>query len=323
MDYFYSVYAKQNQGKKDGVEEYLDREFKKTYQNPVIVAKYRKTDKRSERVVLAEFITGAGCVPCMPFDYTFEKVLKNYSNKEIALVVFDWHAPTMDPLGNHSSDSRVKYYDVKGAPTLLIDGKKFEEDGDYYGGDGEKKEIQPIADDIIANLKSNLEIPADANLKLKAKRNGQTVAVNIDANGFKNVSDDVTLQIALAENETSYSGENGLRFHFMVVRALAGDNDKRNFGFKIDPSKPNKFEYVFDINKIVAQNLAYYDTQTSERMSEFLTRVGGKMPEGLNLDFKFNYKKNQIDAKNLSVIAYLQDNKTKKILQSASVNLAK
>lgn len=322
MDYFSSVYAKQHQGKMDGVEEYLNTEFKKTYRNPVKGEKYKKTDKRSDRTTLVEFITGAGCIPCIPFDYTFETALEDYSRKEVALVVYHWHAPTMDPLGNHSSDSRVKYYGVNGAPSVFIDGQKISGEDSYFGGDGEQSEIQPIADVVNTRLKNNLEIPAEANIKLKARRSGQNVFVNVDADKLKNVSDDVTLQIVLVENETAYSGENGLRFHFMVVRALAGDNEKRVFGFKIDPSKPNKFDYVFDVDKIVAQNFAYYDTQTSERMSEFLGRMGGKMPEGTNLTFAFNYKKNQIDSNHLSVIAFLQDNKTKKILQSSVVNLA-
>jgi hypothetical protein len=62
----------------------------------------------------------------------------------------------------------------------------------------------------------------------------------------------------------------------------------------------------------------------AERMEEFLSRMPDKkMPEGLNIDFKFNYRKNQIDSNHLSVVAYLQDNKTKKILQSAQIDLAK
>lgn len=321
MDYFYAVYAKRNQGKTDGVEEYLNAEFKKSYRNPVRSEKYRKTAGRSDRTVLVEFITGAGCIPCIPFDYTFEKVLEDYSRKEIALLVYHWHAPSMDPLGNHSSDSRVKYYGVNSAPNVFIDGKKFEADDSYYGGDGEQGEIQPIADEVNAYLKNSLEIPAGAAIKLKAERSGQKVSVNVDTDKLKDVSDDVTLQIALVENETAYSGENGLRFHPMVVRALAGDNKKRVFGFKVDPSKPGKFEYVFDVDKIVSQNFAYYDTQTSERMQEFLARVGGKMPEGINLTFAFNYKKNQIHSNHLSVIAFLQDNKTKRVLQSSVVSL--
>jgi tetratricopeptide (TPR) repeat protein len=247
-DYFYALYAKRHQGKTEGAEKYLDDFYKKTYRNPVKSEKYKKTDKRSDRTVLVEFVTGAGCIPCIPFDYTFENALHDFSRKDVAIIAFHWHAPTMDPLGNHSSDSRVKYYGVSGAPTTFIDGKKFEKDGDYNGADGEQSEIQPIADDVYKTLKTNLEIPADADLQLKARRNGQNIVVTVDADKFKNVSDDVTLHIALAENEATYSGENGLRFHFMVARALAGDEEKRIYGFKVDSTKPNKFEYVFDVD---------------------------------------------------------------------------
>ena len=322
MDYFYSVYAKQHQGKTDGVEEYLNAEFKKTYHNPVKSEKYKKTANRSDRTVLVEFVTGAGCIPCIPFDYTFERALQDYSPKDMALLVYHTHAPTMDPLANNSSDSRYNYYDLHGAPNVFIDGKKFEEEGEYNGGADEENKIQPIADAVYAGLKNDLEMPAEARIKLRVKQNGHKVSVKVDTDGFKNVSDDVSLQIALVENETAYSGENGLRFQMMVVRALAGDNEKRIFGFKVDPAKTNKFEYVFDVDKVVAQNLAYYDTKSSEMMQEFVGRMGGKMPEGFDISFAFNYKKNEIDPKSLSVVAFLQDNKTKKILQSSQINLA-
>ena len=257
----------------------------------------------------------------MPYDYTFERVLKDYSSKDLALVVYHEHAPYMDPLGNHSSDSRVKYYGVNGAPQLFIDGKKFQNDLDYNGGSAEGDKIQKTAAAVNANLRADLEVRAEAVIDLKAKRAGEKVSVIVEADNLRNVSDDVTLQIALVENKTTYSGENGLRFHFMVVRALAGNNDTRTFGFKIDPTKFNRFDYVFDLYRVVAQTFAYYDTKTSEMMKAFLGRVGGKMPDGLNIDFGFKYKKNQIDAENLSVVAFLQDNKTKKVLQSSTLDL--
>lgn len=322
MNYFYSVYAKHHQGKTNGVEDYLDAEFKKTYRNPVVGEKYKKTANRSDRAVLVEFVTGAGCIPCIPYDYTFERSLEDFSPTDVTLIVYHTHAPTMDPLGNHSSDSRYKYYELRGAPNVFIDGKKF--DSDYkYDTSEDDNNIQPIADAVYANLKTNLETPADATIKLKAKRQGQQVSVSVEASELKNVSDDVTLHIALVENEIAYSGENGLRFHPMVVKALAGDSEKRVFGFKIDRAKGNKFEYVFDVDKIMAQNLAYYDVHSAERMQEFVGRMGGKMPEGMNITFAFNYKRNQIDSNHLSVIAFLQDNKTKRILQSAQISLAK
>lgn len=320
-DYFYALYAKQHQSKTDGAEEYLDNLYRNTYVNPVKGEKYKPTAKRSDRTVLVEFVTGAGCIPCIPVDYTFERALENYSSKDVALLVYHWYAPTWDPLDNYSSDTRVKYYDVKGAPTVFINGVKSDNEGDYYGSEGEQGEIQEIAHGINEEIKSALETPAEARLKLKAKRAGQNVSVSVSADKIKNASSDVSLQIALVENEVTYSGENGLRFHLNVVRGLAGDNEKRDFGFKIDPTKANKFEYVFDINKIIAQNASYYDTFKVEKEKEFAERFGGQIPDGLKVEFK--YKKNQINSNNLSVIAFLQDNKTKKILQSSVVNLAK
>ena len=320
VEYFRSLYAKQHQGKTTGAEDYLDTAYKKTYKNPVKGEKYKPTSKRTTRVVLAELFTGAGCIPCIPIDYTLETALDDYSPKEIAILVYHWHAPTWDPLGNYSSDSRVNYYDVKGAPTIFFDGKKSDKAGDYFGSDGEEDEIQEIAKGINEEIRQNLEVPSQADLILKARRNGQLIKAEVVAEKFKNVSNDVSLQIALVENEVTYSGENGLRFHPMVVRALAGDNDKRNYGFKIDPSKSNKIEYVFDVDKIVARNADYYKTFPMEKMSEFSERYGGKVPESLKVEFKF--KKNQINAEHLSVIAFLQDNKSKKILQTSWVNLA-
>ena len=107
----------------------------------------------------------------------------------------------------------------------------------------------------------------------------------------------------------------------MVVKALAGDNEKKSFGFKIDPAKASKFEHVFDLDKIIAQNLTYYGTYPVEQTKELAAKYGGTVPEGLIP--KFNYKRHQIDSNHLSVVAYLQDNKTKKILQSSLIDLGK
>lgn len=322
-DYFRQLYAKRHAGKTDDAEEYLDAEYRKTYRNPVKSERYKPNANRGDRTVLAEFITGAGCIPCIPFDYSFEAALKDYSTKDLTLLVYHWHAPVWDPLGNYSADARVAYYDVKGAPTVFVDGKKFDAgDADAYnGGDGETDKFQQTFDALGKQINRELETAAAAELELKAEKRGQIVNVRVNADKFANVSDDLTLQVALVENEVSYSGENGLRFQMMVVRALAGDNEKRSFGLKIDSTKANQFDYVFDVEKIAAQNLNYYDTFAVEKTQEFKERFGGSVPENLKVEFK--YKKNQINPNNLSVVAFVQDNKTKKILQSATVNPAK
>jgi hypothetical protein len=77
-------------------------------------------------VALAELLTGAGCIPCIPVDYSFDTMLKEYSRQDVVLLVYHMHAPSNDPLTNHSTESRNKYYDVNSAPTIIIDGQKFE-----------------------------------------------------------------------------------------------------------------------------------------------------------------------------------------------------
>src|SRR5687768_8435044 len=154
MNYFHSVYAKQHQGKTEGIEEYLDAEYKKGYRNPVKTEKYKKTANRSDRNLLVEFVTGSGCIPCIPLDYTFEKVLKDYSPKDVAVIAYHVHAPYLDPLGNHSSDSRYKYYALNGAPAVFLDGKRFVNGGDYNSSDDDTK-IQAIADAVYADLNNN------------------------------------------------------------------------------------------------------------------------------------------------------------------------
>lgn len=319
MDYFHSVYAKKNGGKADGVEKYLDAEYLKTYRNPVKGEKYKRSDKRSERTVLAEFFTGAACKPCVAFDSAFDVIRKDYSNKELSLLVYHADIPVTDPLSNYSEKSREKYYEINFAPRVFIDGNHFKGDAPRFNSDEER--MQGIYNALAKDINANLETPAEAEIKLKAKRSGQKVKTIVAADKLKTSSDDITLQIALVENETTYSGENGYRFHIMVVRALAGNHDKRIFGYKVDPSKANKFEYTFDVNDIIARNHAYYDTSVAERSEEYKKKYAGVENPPIQPDYK--YKRSHIDSKHLSVVAFLQDNKTKKILQSVTVSLAK
>ena len=103
----------------------------------------------------------------------------------------------------------------------------------------------------------------------------------------------------------------------MVVRNLARPAGTQSYGFKVDPSQANKFAYAFDIKDIIAQNLRYYTEYPEERRKEFAERVGAETAKDIGIDFSFKEERNIIDPNNLSLIAFLQDNKTKEILQSA------
>jgi hypothetical protein len=315
---FRELYGKTHGGKLDGMEEYLDARFRQTYRNPVKGEKHSREQGETGRAVLVEFFTGAGCVPCMPFDYSFETSLDDYSRNELTLLVYHWHAPTMDPLGNRSSDARVKYYGVNSAPTIFIDGKKFEtKDDDNRNKSKAGSTAQRLHPTLKSRINADLRTPLQGQIRLGAKRVGGNVEVNVTADPLKGISPEISLQLALIENEVHYSGENGLRFHFMVVRNLARRSGAENYGFKVDPTQSTKIEYVFDINDIVAQNLLYYTEQPEERRKEFESRVGAEAAKDIGIDFSFKEERNIINPDNLSVVAFLQDNKTKEILQAA------
>ncbi len=102
----------------------------------------------------------------------------------------------------------------------------------------------------------------------------------------------------------SYSGENGIRFHPMVVRALAtGEKDQ---GLAVNQANPVAADYTFDLTKIATDTKAWLDDY----------EVNGRHGR-----ITFKSKPVKIDTAKLSVVAFLQDEDSKKVLQSAYVKI--
>ena len=125
-----------------------------------------------------------------------------------------------------------------------------------------------------------------------------------DSDGVKSDSKDLKVHILLLEKELKYSGENGIRFHPMVVRAMGGKDDD---GFALAPGAPASFDQAWDLDKVSAGLKAHLDDYEA------------KGHRGNS--FKFSEKKFQIDRGNLGLVVFVQDAKTRHILQSAFVDL--
>lgn len=300
----HTLYRKLNQGNLDGLESSLDARYRKSFRSPLKVEHYRSNANRpNPRAVLAEFITGAGCEPCISVDLSFDAVLERYSRKDVVLLVNHMHAPTSDPLSNHSAQARVRYYDAHGAPTTYIDGENLKP------GEGLKTEAQGVFRNLDQALSARLAVPAEAQLRLAAKFEGRNVRVSTTVDGVAKVSPDARLQIVLVEEQVSYSGENGLRFHPMVVRNLARGSDSESYGFAVNGKETS---YLFNLEEIVAANLKYYD----EYIADMKRRLGPQF------EVSFKEKRYLIDPSKLAVVAFVQNDKTKQILQSAFVKVA-
>ncbi|MBI4469656.1 MAG: hypothetical protein HY650_10085, partial [Acidobacteria bacterium] len=316
---FHALYRELNQGKLEGLEAGLDARYHKTHRNPLKDDTNPRSTKRPQRVAVVEFFTGAGCIPCIPVDYAVEKALEEYSRGELALLVYHMHAPVSDPLSNHGSDARQKYYEVNSAPTLFLDGRKFANEVDPRTVDLAVSKAGQVHAALAPLIEARIKSPARGRLSVEARRVGESIKVTVATSEIDPAAGRVTLQIVLVEEEVSYSGENGLRFHPMVVRSLARGGGAENYGFPIDPAKAVTTNHRLDLSQIVAENLRYYDEYPVERRKELSARLDKERLDRLN--FSFREQRHVMNPDRLSVVAFLQDDATKAVLQTAYLDV--
>jgi len=294
-----SVYRKLHQGSLDGLDAMLDTEYHKRFPNPLHLEEFKDSKKRSDRLALAEVFTGSGCPPCVGADLAFEAAMERYSRKDLVVVMYHQHIPQPDPMTNPDTDARRKYYGINGVPSYAIDGKMVKYNG--AGRDGTKD----VYEHIQGPIEDELKAAAEAQLKVQADVSGNTVNVKADVDGLKGDTADLKVQVLLVEKELRYSGENGIRFHPMVVRAMGGEGDN---GFAVKPGETASFQQTWDLDKVSAGLKAHLDEY------EAAGHRGNS--------FKFAEKKYEISRGDLAVVVFVQNAKTKHILQSAYVDLA-
>ena len=297
------LYATAHGGNTDELQKDLDAVYRERFETPLRPTRRGSATNRGNRVVLAEFITGAGCEPCTSADLAFDAELKRYSRDELALIVYHMHAPTSDPMSNASAEARFKYYDVRGAPTVFLDGEH------VTPGEGMKSEAQRVFDALDQEVARRLAKPEAAHIKLAGNLENGIVKVNAVVDGVQDSGHPLRLMLALLENEVSYSGENGLRFHPMVARNVATPVASEPAGFVVEAGRRGRFQYSFALDEISTENLRYYDWY----VADLYKRVGIKAT--------FREKRYVIDPKNLSVVAFIQDQATKQVLQAAYVRV--
>jgi tetratricopeptide (TPR) repeat protein len=288
-----TAYRHTNQGSLNGLEGMLDSKYRLLMPNPIKVEPYKPTPSRTDRLVLAEVFTGAGCVPCVGADLAFEAAMERYSNRNVALLMYHLHRPLPDPMVNPAALARASFYGIERTPGFAIDGEK-----DAKGG-ALREKARLVYDRIQPVIDKRLETPAEADIMLDAVLDGSTVKVKATVDKVGANSKSPRLRIALVENELRYSGENLVRIHPMVVRSLSG-------AFAVKSSGTTKVEYTFDVEKIATELKAYLDDYE------------------LNGDYgpiSFKEKKYRIDRMNLSVVALVEEENTKKVLQAAYFSL--
>jgi len=287
-----AIYRTVHHDSLEGLEAILDAKYRKLNAG-LNFAHYQATSKRTNRTALAELFTGSGCGPCVAADLGFDGLMERYNRQELVVLVYHLHIPLPDPMPNAATVERGKYYGVPGTPTPVVDGFRLPSSG------GSRDMTKGFYDRVNPKVETELEAPASAELKLTAALEGERIRTNVTVDKVTAASPDLKLQIALTEDELRYTGENGIRFHPMVVRSLAG---KDALGFAVAPAGPTNIEWTFDLKAMSDQLKKYLDSYEQQ---------------GHRGDtFTFSEKKFQIDPNNLSLVAFVQDMKTKTVLQT-------
>ena len=275
----------------DGLESYLDAEYGTQFPKPAHMERYHGPAKRT---VLAELLTGSDCDPCLGMDLAFDALMERYPKADVAFLLYHQNRPAPDPMTNPGSMARFAYFKPEGVPTVAVDGKPETGGGDY----GDAAAFATRYGDLIDKA---LGTEARATIELKASRDGRSIPVNVKIGGIDPGAAPLKLHIVIAEKTIRYSGGNGIRFHPMVVRSV--------IQLPVD-DRAASIAQSFNLDKIATELKEYHDA--------FEKHDDRHNPDG---KFRWPERLEHIDADHLVVVAFLEDDTTKAILQAASVDL--
>lgn len=144
----------------------------------------------------------------------------------------------------------------------------------------------------------------------QAKVDGQTITVTGQAAVAADETGKVTkttLHVVLVQNMVRYTGANGVRFHNLVVRKLLGSPA----GTPLQP--PGTKTIVSESVNVGA---------LGDSLDAYLQKFEQDRSKP-NAEFKFQERVDHLDPKQLLIVAFVQDDQTKEILQAIFVTPAR
>lgn len=175
--------------------------------------------------VLLELFTGSGCQPCAAPDLAVESLLTTYTRQDLVVLEYDEHIPLPDPLANPDSVARAASYGVETTPQAFLDGEELPVVG------ASRADVEDVVVGFAEQIEDHAADPSGIRLRVVATRDAKgeiTAQATVSAAPLPVAGEVVpplpahpVVRFALVQDGIRYSGENGIRFHRMVVRAMA------------------------------------------------------------------------------------------------------
>ena len=326
---------KEKHGSTDGLDEYLAEAYQKGLQSFIDQPVESSPEDASGHVVLVELFTGSRCAPCVAADVGLEGIEKTYSKSQVITLRYHVHVPGHDPLTNDDCEARFhNYYKAPGTPSMYVDGatlngtagvmpnapqtyrglrnvidefrsttsteqptdaaaEKTESTTNAEKAESEDSAKEPGTDDKAANPEAKVaeKTKPKLTIDLKVSRQQDAIQVSATVNGLTSETPDVRLMLALAESGIKYESFNGIRHHDMVVRQLIGGDRGTSVKDGV---------------------LAYQGTVKVDELRDRLHTYLTEFEENQGVQFTSM----PLDLTNLSVVAFVQEVETRKVLQS-------
>jgi hypothetical protein len=323
------LYAAQHNGDGSGLDAEIDKRYRSL---PAPFTPTPHTAPPTGHTVFVELFTGSGCDPCVAADLGLDGVLEAYPRSEVVALSFDEHIPRPDPLANADTAARASYDSVSATPTVQIDGVRLD---DFVGGD---RSIAGIRFQAFSKaIDTELDSLSGVRLKLSASLTpARTIAASADVQvtdadalrkrltpkpapdkaasvpADKTATTDkpsaaleaskLVLNFALVQKEIHYSGENGVRFHSMVVRAVAKPSVE---GFPVAFKGSSTASFTFD-PAAVSASLSKYLADFAQHSERFGT-------------IRFRMTDTSLPMEQLAVAAWVEDTVTHHVVAAAFV----
>ena len=248
---------------------------------------------KSDRVVLVEVFTGAECPPCTAVDLACDGLLQAFKPNDVIVLNYHFHVPAPDPLTSPASLERANFYgeQITGAPTIFVNGKV------GPGGGGPAAAAKDKYTAFRGLIEKQLETPAAAKLALTVTPNGKGYVAKATVTDLEAPGEKVALRFVLVEDRIRYAGGNGIRYHHQVVRDVPG-------GIKGVPLTKKTQEQAVTID-----------------IAELKAKLGKYLEDYAKTEGEFPRADRPLELTGLKLIAFVQNDATGEILQSAQVDL--
>jgi len=285
---------KQKHGDTKGLPAYLDGVYADAIKG---LAKSTEIEvsESSNRSVLCELFTSVRADSAVAAEMSTAALVRRLGTDKLIVVryhpleVSSRNQGNGDPLANDAALTRLAYYRGRTIPSVYLDGRPLS------AVDGLLADTSVVHRRLTQETSNRLSVPSDWTVTLAAKRTGDSIKVTAGAKSSKPGDGDYRLRLLLVEDSVVMpTSSNGIRVQEMIMRWQIDGGDG------LAP-KDGKFaaSEVVSVDEIRKQLLD--DLSRFERL------------QGMNFPVK------PLDFKSLYVIAVVQDETTREVLQAKLV----